>query len=267
MDKKIFDVNDNESGIDEVFFGGLDNSGIPIKIDDGINYGIGFFETILVLEKPVFLQEHLNRLNHSLETFGIDRIITEKLVYEIIEKLNVKREALKISVTEKNIISSKRPLTYTEEYYKKGAEITVSPIVRSSKSFLAGHKSLNYGDLILSLRKAKKDGFDDCIFLNEKGFLVESTIGNVFIVKDGRLHTPEVENGLLPGIIRDYIIKDFDVVEGDIPIEDLLNCQGAFLTNSLAGVLKIKSIDGNILPEHSIIDDISQKYFMDIGFV
>lgn len=261
VDKDRINSDCSEIKIDEVVFTGIETSNCSLIVDDGINYGIGFFETIHVLNSPVFLKDHLDRLNNSLETFNINRRITENLIYEIMDRLDIRNEALKISVTEKNVIASKRPVAYKSEYYHRGADIMTSDIVKSSKSFLVNHKSLNYGDMILSLRDAKGQGFDDCMFLNEKGFVTESTIGNIFIIKDGVIHTSSVENGLLPGIVRKYIIDKYEVVEGDIQPQDIYEFQGGFLTNSLVGVVKIRSIDGKVLPEYDLVHKIACEYF------
>ncbi|SHJ12093.1 4-amino-4-deoxychorismate lyase [Dethiosulfatibacter aminovorans DSM 17477] len=236
-----------------------------IDIDDGMRYGLGFFETILVKDRAVFLREHVERINGSLETFDIEKRLTEELVQDIIREHGIRNEALKIVVTERNIIASRRDLSYGKEYYERGADIAVSSIVRSSASFLVGHKSMNYGDMILSLRNAKKKGYDDCLFLNEDGCITETAIANIFIVKKGKIHTPSLDCGLLPGVVRRYIIENHDVRESHLTLEDLYCCDGAFLTNSLVGVIRVNSILGRRIPESAIVNDISNEYVDHMG--
>ena len=136
----------------------------PIRVDEGLTYGIGFFETILVLDKPIFLDEHLERLNHSLYHFNIKTRITSDLVQELVSLCDISNKALKLLVSESNIVVSFRPLTYTSHYYEQGAKLMLSQITRSSHSFLVHHKSANYGDMILSLRQAHDLEYNDCLF-------------------------------------------------------------------------------------------------------
>ena len=236
-----------------------------IEIDDGIRYGLGFFETILVLDEPVFLEEHVVRINNSLEKFGFEKRVTEELVREIVCKYEIRNEALKITVTEKNGIVSRRGLSYGIEYYERGVDLAVSSIVRSSTSFLVGHKSMNYGDMILSLRNAKREGYDDCLFMNEDGYITETTIANIFLVKNGVIHTPDLSCGLLPGIVRRFILENYEVKEGSLKLEDMYGCEGAFITNSLLGVAKVRSVHGMEIPESPVVKVISREYVKHIG--
>lgn len=93
-----------------------------IDIDEGIFFGKGVFETILILEKPVMLKEHLKRLNTSLKKLSIDKEINYDEVVDIIKKDNIKNKALKITITPKNNIISLRDIPY-----KKRIMIKVFP--------------------------------------------------------------------------------------------------------------------------------------------
>jgi len=234
---------------------GYSKSSNSIVVDDGINYGLGFFETILILDKPIFLKEHSERLNKSLRNFNMPIYVKEELIAEAIKLYKITNSSLKVLVTANNIILSTRELYYTDDDYQKGASLCLSNIIRSSKSPLVNHKSLNYGDMLLSLRRAHDLGFNDCLFFNEKGFLTETAIANVFIVKDNQIFTPKVNDGLLPGIVRDYLIKRYDIIESLISVDDLAFAEGIFLTNSLVGIVKVSSIhfDKAIIRQNRLI--------------
>lgn len=228
--------------IEQVVFAGNETSA-QLNINDGIQYGIGFFETMLVLDGPVFLHWHLERLNNSLETFDIPVCITEQLIMDIVEKYNIHNKVLKVQVDQDNVLAFTRELHYDLAYYERGVNLCLSPVIRSSKSLLVNHKSANYGDLILSLRDTKKKGYDDCVFFNEKGFVCETAVTNLFVIKDNKLFTPNVSAGILPGIVRRFIIETYDVVETNLSLDDLAFADGIFLTNSLVGLVKVNSID------------------------
>jgi 4-amino-4-deoxychorismate lyase len=229
-------------------------------LDDHYQYGIGFFETILVTHRGHFLDEHAARLNHSLSTFDIQKHIKPETIQAFIEQHQLKDCGLKLLITANQSIATIRPLTYTDDYYNIGAKVTVSPIVKGSQSLLIRHKSTNYGDNILTLRKCHKEGFNDCLFTNELGHVTESCIGNLFIIQHERLITPPLSDGLLPGIIRDYIIKTFDATEKSITLEDVKTSSGAFLTNSLVGMINITTLDHQTLPVHPAQHDMFWEY-------
>lgn len=120
--------------------------------------------------------------------------------------------------------------------------------------------SFIFGDNILELRNAKKAGFDDCLFLNEKGHITESATANLFVIDEDRLITPPTDDGLLPGIVRQKIVENFTVYQEHITIEQLKSCQGAFLTNSLLGVARISLVENIKLPVHSLCHKVAEFF-------
>lgn len=236
-----------------------------INLDDGYFFGRGAFETILVLKEPVFLQLHLKRLNSSLKFLNIDKVITEKEVLEKIKELNIKNEALKIAVSKENVLFTKRKVPYTEENYKKGFDVKISNSKRNEYSSITYLKSLSYLENIIEKENAKKEGFQESIFLNTKNYLAEGSVSNLFFIKNKKIYTPQINCGILPGTIRGFLIDNiesigYEIVEGDFTINQLLNCDGAFLTNSLMGIMKINSLNNKKIKESEITKEISKFY-------
>ena len=64
---------------------------------------------------------------------------------------------------------------------------------------------------------------------------------------------------MLPGIVRQWVINNFDVIEKKITKEELLNSDEVFLTNSLVGVIKVSNIE-NKLFKNEIIEEIKEQY-------
>lgn len=110
--------------------------------------------------------------------------------------------ALKIMVSEKNLLFLPRENHYQEADYEKGFRLEYSAVRRNETSPLTFHKTANYGDCILEKRGAGKVGVDERIFLNTRGELAEGTLSNVFFLKEGKLYTPGKECGLLPGVVK-----------------------------------------------------------------
>nr|WP_272507422.1 aminotransferase class IV [Clostridium aestuarii] len=218
------------------------------------------FETILIKDKPVFLKEHLHRLNAGLVKIGIKTQISEQYCLGNIKKLNCSNCAVKIVVSENNIIFTKREIGYKEEDYINGFKVKISDITRNTNSYITYLKSLNYLDNIIEREKALKEGYNEVLFFNNNGYLSEGSVSNLFFIREGNICTPSLKCGLLPGVVRNWIISNFKVLQGKFILEDLKNSEGVFLTNSLMGIMQIYSIEEKILNKSDIIRSIKSKY-------
>jgi branched-chain amino acid aminotransferase len=79
--------------------------------------------------------------------------------------------------------------------------------------------------------------------LNTKGFVAETTVSNLFIVDDGRIFTPPIEDGALPGVMRAAVMAACKCMEKPLEPNDIYLADGIFLTNSL-GIRTVASLDG-----------------------
>lgn len=230
--------------------------------DDGFYFGIGAFETIAVENGiPQFLEEHIRRLEYTMEFLGIDREIEEirEKAQKVLTDPQLKsgRKALKITVSQKNLRIDFRQNHYKSEDYERGFTTVFSGIRRNETSPLVYHKTLNYGECIMEKRKAQKSGIDEPIFLNTRGEIAEGATTNVFFIKDKEIVTPSKACGLLPGIIREYLIETCQVQEKRILPEEILDYDEMFLTNSLLGIMPVKNIG-----DHSFKSmELSRKIF------
>ena len=216
-----------------------------IIFDDGYSHGRGAFETIKIIgQNPEFLDEHISRLNSSLRFFSIDKTIHADEINTYIRDNNIEDCALNIFVSEKNTILKSRQDPYTKSDKSKLFKGTISSVRRNSTSKLLAHKSFNYMENIMEKSLAKDRGFDEVLFVNEKGNLAEGAVSNIFFSKAGKLYTPTKEAGLLNGVIRQFIINNFDVIETRIGLEDLKYFESSFITNSLMGLRELEEIDG-----------------------
>jgi len=214
-----------------------------IFIDEGLFFGRGVFETILWKDRPIFLDEHLERLKSSMEKIGL-LPLEEKILKEYLDKIYISNKGVKITVTPLNIIITEREINYKEEEYNRGMKLTISKVRRNSTSKLCYIKSTCYIENLIEKENAKKIGYDDTIFLNENGYVTETSCANIFIVKNKEIFTPKIEAGLLGGIIRGQIIKNCKVKEKSITLEELKEAEEVIATNSLMGIMPINEIDG-----------------------
>lgn len=213
-----------------------------IILDQGLFFAKGVFETLLFLNKPIFLDQHIDRLKRSMEIIGLEGL-EEKELLDFISSINIKNKALKITVTPNNIILTNRPIPYNNEDYNKGFKLTYSTVRRNSTSKLTYIKSTGYIENLLEKEIAMNKGYNDAIFINEKGNIAETSCSNIFLVKNNQIFTPRVQDGLLNGIIRGWILKNYSVIEKSITFDDINHSDEVFITNSLMGIMPVVQID------------------------
>ncbi|MDQ7728022.1 branched-chain amino acid transaminase [Halomonas sp. SpR8] len=107
----------------------------------------------------------------------------------------------------------------------------------------------HYVNSILALNTALKAGFDETIMLDPEGYVAEASAANVFLLRDGVLHTPEVTS-CLQGITRDSVIQlaqkvlGIEVRERRMTRDELYTADEAFLTGTAAEILPLRELDG-----------------------
>ena len=213
-----------------------------INVDEGSFFGRGVFETILWKDSPVFLNEHLERLRTSMLEIGLIPL-EEDILREYLDKLSIRNKGVKITVTPLNIIITQRDIPYRDEDYNRGMKLIISKVQRNSTSRLCYIKSTCYIENLIEKENAKKIGYDDVVFLNENGYVTETSCANIFVVKNKEIFTPKVEDGLLDGIIRKRIMEEFKVQERSITLEELKESDEVIITNSLMGAMSVKKIN------------------------
>ena len=121
--------------------------------------------------------------------------------------------------------------------------VTLSPFSVNPLSPLAGIKSCNYLENILTKKDAFKRGFDEAVRPNTEGIITSGTMSNVFWLKDGMLHTPPLSTGCLPGTTREYILEKIDCRESVIGVDELKTADALFLTSAGLGVVQVIHFD------------------------
>lgn len=236
-----------------------------ISLDSGFFFGRGVFETILVKEKPIFLREHIQRLNSGLNTVNVNKKITAEEIYTAAKKLNCKNCVLKIMVSEKNTIITKREMAYKQSDYDEGFALGLSEVRRNAHSNLTYVKSFNYIENIIEREKIVNKGYNEALFLNTEGFISEGAVSNIFFVQNGIIFTPKIKCGLLPGIVRDFIIQNslalgFEIQEGEFTLSELMEAEGVFITNSIMGIMKVRKIGNKDFNESAVVSEIKRHY-------
>ncbi len=239
-----------------VIFNGelMDSSVIPIAGDcHGMAYGHGVFETIRVLSgRPCFFDEHYARLSGSATALGLDLVWSKSELKEQCLRLARESELVNGGLKLLCFLGQERTevlihLRNVVQGAVDGMSMCLSKVVKSSEAISVRHKTLNYLENFLQLKAAREEEFDECIFVNEHGFITECCTANLFFIVDGVLKTPSLDCGLLDGVVRGRIIdmaKNFGIAvdEGQYGVDDLKSATEVFTTNSLRGISLVNRI-------------------------
>jgi len=129
-----------------------------------------------------------------------------------------------------------------------------------------------YVNSILAKTEATLAGFDEAILLNQDGHVCEGTGENIFIVVDGKLHTPALEDNVLQGITRNTVIElarnelGLEVVERRIDRSELYTADECFLTGTAAHLTPVVAIDNRTIADGrpGPISTALQKLYFDV---
>ncbi|SCG96697.1 MULTISPECIES: aminotransferase class IV [unclassified Romboutsia] len=217
-------------------------------------FGIGLFETIKIENDPLDLDLHMDRLFNSIKELNFNiKYSKEDLKKEVIKYINdnnIKNKALRLTVFDEGYNISIRDVAYSKETYEKGFKLIISPIKRGN-SILYKHKTTNYYENIYTKRYASSKGYDDGLFVDCDGNILECSMSNIFFIKDNTIYTPNKELPLLNGIMKKRILDiceelNIELIEKNIRIKDIEEYDFAFITNSLMKAIKVTQIEQKV---------------------
>ena len=239
-----------------------------------IHYGSSLFEGFRAYDTPkgsvIFrLDTHIKRLYNSCKMYRMEIPFTqdqfEKAIIDTIKANDFKECYIRPVVYRgygalgvdpfPNPVDSAILVWEWGQYLGDGAlengvDVKISTWQRMApNTFPALAKSgANYMNSQLIKMEAILEGYVEGIGLNVSGHISEGSGENIFLVMDGKIHTPPLSASILPGIIRDTVIhlaKDLDIslIEETIPREMLYIADEVFFTGSAAEITPIRSVD------------------------
>ncbi|MBI2516705.1 MAG: aminodeoxychorismate synthase component I [Opitutae bacterium] len=226
-------------------------------LGDGPPDGRGVFETIkLVRGQPVFFAEHCARLAHGIRALGLVHAPAPAELRArcaaVIAANPAADGVLKIVVFAYTGGASELILTgesrYTAADYERGFNVlTVRGAAYAPP--LAGLKALDRAACQKARSDARGAGCDEALFISPSGEALEGTVSNLFVVRAGRVCTPPLDSGILPGIVRARMLATGAPPVEEVAISEqmLRDADEVFLTNSLLGVMPVAHLDGRAL--------------------
>ena len=239
-----------------------------------LHYGTAVFEGIRAYETPngtaIFrLREHIERLARSAAayripwTYQVDeimeacrRVITENgleagyirpLIFYGLGAIGLNPQAAEVHT---GIAAWRWGAYLGEDGVRNGIRVRVSSWRRiSGDSFIPVAKgSGQYLNSVLAKQEAVAAGYDEALMLNRDGNVSEGSGENLFLIRDGVVHTPPVSAGILDGITRASVITlltedGFEVRETDLTRGDLYAADELFFTGTAAEVTPVREVD------------------------
>jgi branched-chain amino acid aminotransferase len=126
----------------------------------------------------------------------------------------------------------------------------------------------NYTNSMLALREAIESGAEEALLLDNEGYVAEGSGENFFMVRGGKLHTPELTS-CLEGITRDTIIRlardmGLELVERRITRDEVYLADEAFFTGTAAEVVPIREVDARSVGtgrRGPVTTELQSRYF------
>lgn len=247
----------------------------------GLHYGSCVFEGERAYNGRIFkCREHSERLHKSAQLIGFEVPYSveelDKAKYAVLEKMNITNgylrpvawrgsemmaisaQATKIHVA---IAAWEWPSYFSKEAREKGLSLQIAKWARPDPNTAptASKAAGLYMICTMSKHAAEKDGFNDALMLDYRGYIAEATGANLFFVFNGELHTPTPDcflNGITRLTVMDLARKaGIKVVERHIKPEEIKNASEMFLTGTAAEITPVGRVNDHVIP----VGDITRK--------
>jgi branched-chain amino acid aminotransferase len=257
----------------------------------GLHYGSGVFEGIRCYETPkgpaVFrLTDHMQRLHNSarllymqipytaeelrdatqqlVDANGLPECYIRPIAFYGYGQLGV---AARENPVETVIMSWPWGSYLGEDGLRNGIKAKISSWQRVGPNVIP-HVSKATGiylNSMLAVTEAINSGYDEAILLTAEGFVADGSGENLFVVKNGKIATPELANSILPGITRDSVIQiaedlGYQVEETQLIRSDLYLADEVFMCGTAAEVTPLRSVDDHELGVGDVTRAIQQAY-------
>jgi branched-subunit amino acid aminotransferase/4-amino-4-deoxychorismate lyase len=244
-------------------------------LDPAVAHGRALIETFRSHQGRVLrLAQHYERLCTGAPVLGLTIPITlpdlEAAIADVLARNEAPDARLRLTVSAGAVILAAVPLIdYPPEMYERGMRATVADVRRNETSPLSRVKcAAGLLDGVLARERAREAGFDEAIMLNTRDLVAEAAVSNVFAVRNGRLVTPTIESGALPGVTRAAVLDlardaGTEAAATEVTLDSLRTADEAFLTNSVMGVMPLTRLEGRPIGDGDVgplTDRLSQLY-------
>ena len=242
-------------------------TGLVTAASRGFRYGDGLFETMKMLNGKIIHEgKHFERLWHGMNVLQFEpgKHFTKQLLTDALKSLaekNGHEKAARIRLNifrgegglydaenhSPNYIIETWPLQIADGLNSNGLVLGIYEAVQKSCDVISNLKHNNYLPYVMAALHAKKEKWNDSVLLNQYGRIADSTISNIFLIKNEIVYTPALTEGCVAGIMRKALIEylkknNWQVNETVLNTEDVLNADEVFLTNSISCIRWVQNI-------------------------
>ncbi len=257
-----------------IFDGKLFNAGDPVigPANRGLRYGDGLFETMKCSNGQLILaDEHFARLWKGMQVlqFKMPKHFSPARLQEEVSSLCKKNghgasARVRITVCRGDgglydatdhsphyIIETWELSATSGEWNSNGLLLGIYDAVRKSRDMLSNLKHNNFLPYVMAALHAKKQKWNDAVVLNTEGRICDTTIANIFLIKEQLVYTPALSEACVAGVMRKLVLqelkaKGFETAEKEITLQELLQADEVFLTNSIYNIRWVQGIGDTI---------------------
>jgi branched-chain amino acid aminotransferase len=227
----------------------------------GLLNGWGVFSTLRVIDGVLFAYDrHWRRMQRDAALLRVpfpdDPAWLEAQLRKLVEANRAWNATLRVAVVRNRGGQFEGPgiardfdvIAFTKDLTAWGeqARLDLAEKARHADHEFAGTKMLSWSFNLVHLERAQARGFDEVALLNERGEVSECTSANLFAVIGGRVVTPPLSSGCLPGVTRAILLEEIDpsIEERTLLPEDLEAATEIFMTSSTRDVLPVTQVGG-----------------------
>lgn len=239
-----------------------DEATIPVN-DLALLRGYGVFDFLKTYRgKPLFLREHIERLQKSAEQIGLDlpwsrRELTD-IIMQTLRKNNLPESNIRMVVTggdspdfitpqgKPRLLVLVTPLAEQPKWwYTEGVKI----ITIDSERNIPAAKSIDYIPATIALKQARRHDAIEAVYVDRSGYVLEGTTSNLFIFTDKRLITPgrAILNGITRHVVLTLAEKTYETEIRDIKSNELYTADEVFITGSNKEIVPVVKVDETIV--------------------
>lgn len=192
------------------------------------------------------IDQHLARLSHSANIFGFEldlQHIQEKLTHYKIRLGEQEKQShyfkIRLTVYQNGKVNIQHDALPQDEH-NTSYRIMLSAFKINSHSIFQYHKTSQRAHYNEAYQLAEKQGYYDVVFFNENDELAEASRHNIFIQTKGHYLTPPLSAGILNGIARSQFMRQHQVEEKKLSLNDLINADKILLSNAVRGVVSVE---------------------------
>jgi len=219
-----------------------------------LRHGLGLFETLRITRgRPWRLELHLARLAAGCRFLGLDE---PPPAMQVLDFLQLSTSCPGLGQGVLRLVAADGRLRVWSEVLD-GATPAAASIGRSQETVrysgnpLNRYKTTSYLENRRLAEEAQRRGLFEVVAPNEQGLLTDGGRTSLFVVRGGRVDTPPVATGALPGIAREALLTAGLVREAPLTWPELVDADALFLANALRGAIPVGELDGHGLRDTS----------------